>query len=300
MELILLTGASGFLGKSILQQFSNLQVRILTVGRKDTNHVLCDLAVEIPIFNVKKIDLVVHAAGMAHSVPTTKFAKQAFFDTNLIGTRNLLKALENLSQTPKQFVYISSVAVYGQETATNITEEVPLRAKDSYGLSKIQAEQLIIDWCINNDVICTILRLPLLVGKNPPGNLGAMLKGIRKGYYFNIGGGKAQKSMVLADDVAQFIPKISTIGGIFNLTDGEHPSFAALSHAISKKRIFNLPFHIAKTLGFFGDVLGEKVPINSLKLKKITSDLTFNDSKARQLGWKPQSVLEYLKHDDLL
>ena len=39
--------------------------------------------------------------------------------------------------------------------------------------------------------------------------------------------------------------------------------------------------------------------INSLKIKKITSNLTFDDSKARSLGWKSQSVLEYLKNNDL-
>jgi hypothetical protein len=41
------------------------------------------------------------------------------------------------------------------------------------------------------------LVLPLLVGENPRGNLGVMMRAIDKGYYFNIGGGKARKSMVL-------------------------------------------------------------------------------------------------------
>jgi hypothetical protein len=42
-----------------------------------------------------------------------------------------------------------------------------------------------------------------------------------------------------------------------------------------------------------------KAPINSLKFKKITSDLTFDDKRAREVGWNPQSVLEYLKIYDL-
>jgi hypothetical protein len=56
---------------------------------------------------------------------------------------------------------------------------------------------------------------------------------------------------------------------------------------------------VAKMMGFVGDLIGNKAPINSLKLKKITSDLTFDDSKSRKLGWNPQSVLEYLKNNDL-
>ncbi|MBC7915293.1 MAG: hypothetical protein H7Y07_14350 [Pyrinomonadaceae bacterium] len=45
-----------------------------------------------------------------------------------------------------------------------------------------------------------------------------------------------------------------------------------------------------------GDILGKRAPINSVKLKKITSDLTFDDSKAREiLGWNPTPVLKGFK-----
>jgi nucleoside-diphosphate-sugar epimerase len=296
MSLILITGSSGFLGKSLLHQFAIHKFKILTIGRNHKNHILCDLGLEVPIINTENIELVVHAAGKAHFLPKTEAEKKAFYDVNLRGTHNLLKALENLSHLPKYFVFISSVAVYGLANGTNINEEFALQAKDPYGLSKIHAEQLITDWCQVNDVICTVLRLPLLVGINPPGNLGLMVKGIQKGFYFNIGGGNAKKSMVLADDVAKFIPKIAKLGGTYNLTDGEHPSFKDLSLVISNKKIYNLPLTLAKTFGFLGDIIGEHAPINSFMVKKITSELTFDDSKARALGWKPQSVLKYLKN----
>jgi hypothetical protein len=52
-------------------------------------------------------------------------------------------------------------------------------------------------------------------------------------------------------------------------------------------------------MGYLGDCISQKSPMNSLIIKKITSDLTFDDSKARSLGWKPQSVIEYLKNNDL-
>ena len=84
-----------------------------------------------------------------------------------------------------------------------VTENDELLAKDAYGLSKILAEKLIQEWCKKNKVVCTILRLPLVVGYNPPGNLGAMIKSIKSGFYLNIAGGKVKKSMVLASDVAK-------------------------------------------------------------------------------------------------
>lgn len=141
-------------------------------------------------------------------------------------------------------------------------------------------------------------RLPLLVGDNPPGNLGAIIKAIRNGYYFNINGGKAMKSMVLAEDVAKFIPTIAPIGGIYNLTDGVHPSFYQLSLAISKKRIYNLPLFLARMVAKFGDLYGYKAPLNSIKLDKLISDLTFDDSKARIMGWNPRHVLEFFTNQN--
>lgn len=299
MSFFLISGASGFLGKVIVQQLLLKKAKILTIGRKPTNNIICDLASASPIINVSQIDFVIHAAGKAHSIPKTKVEKQDFFDINLTGTYNLLKSLETLPNLPKYFVFISSVSVYGNEKGTKINEHKPLEARDSYGLSKIAAEQLVKEWCSRNNVIWTILRLPLLVGKNPPGNLGKMVEAIRKGYYFNINDGKAIKSMVLADDVAYFIPEIALIGGIYNLTDGSDASIKDLSYLIAKKKIFNLPLNVAKIFGFIGDFLGDKAPINSLKVKKITSDLTFDDSKARELGWKPKSVFEYLKYNNL-
>ncbi|OXB20761.1 UDP-galactose-4-epimerase [Flavobacterium tructae] len=295
---ILLTGANGFLGKSILKEVS-VNDFVFTLSRKSGDYRVF-LENEIPDFkNIFKV--IIHAAGKAHSIPTTLEEKKEFHDVNYEGTSNLLKGLER-SGLPKEFVFISSVAVYGQESGINISENHPLHAQDPYGLSKIKAEDLVKRWCEDNHVICTILRLPLLVGKTPPGNLGAMIKAIKKGYYFNIGQGGARKSMVLTKDIALIISTVSGIGGTYNLTDGYHPSFYELSLAISKKNrgFFSLPVFIAKLLGKIGDLIGEKAPINSLKIMKITSDLTFDDSKARELlNWKPQNVLDYLKNEDL-
>ena len=295
MNDILITGSNGFLGKIITSE-SRKNNNITELSRFSGNHKVF-LDREIPNFN-QKFNLVIHSAGKAHYFPKNEIEKQEFYDINVTGTINLLKGLEK-SSIPDRFLFISSVAVYGLEKGNQINEEQNLSAKDPYGISKIQAENVVIDWCKKNNVICTILRLPLLVGKNPPGNLGSMVNGIKKGFYFNIGGGKAQKSMVLALDVAKFIPEISTIGGIFNLTDGFHPTFEALSNVLAKKKINNLPLILAKTIGFIGDILGDKAPINSLKIKKITSDLTFDDSKARKLGWNPESVIEYLRNNEI-
>ena len=292
---ILITGSSGFLGREII--FHNSTQTVFSLNRNVGNYKF-DLSKSIPDFGCDFFDIIIHNAGKAHSVPKNESDKKVFFDVNIQGTQNLLNGLNQSGKIPKSFIFISTVAVYGLEQGEDINENFPLLAKDPYGFSKIQAEQLVLDWCQKNNVICTILRLPLLVGKNPPGNLGAMIKSIQKGYYFNIAGGKAKKSMVLSDDVAKIILKASEIGGIYNLTDGNHPDFFELSNAIAKQNRktnpLNIPFFVAKSIALLGDIIGDKFPLNSIKLKKLTTDLTFDDSKARKvLGWNPNKVIDF-------
>lgn len=293
--MLLLTGVSGFLGKKLIKSIDN-NFGIQTLSRNSGTYKF-DLTNTIPVFK-NEFDIVIHNAGKAHFFPKNSIENESFFNVNVQGTENLLRGIELIGSLPKRFVFISSVAVYGLNQGVGIDENAPLQAKDPYGLSKILAEQLVLEWCERNNVICTILRLPLLVGENPPGNLGAMILAINKGFYFNIAGGKAKKSMVLADDVAKIILKASEIGGIYNLTDGNHPDFFELSNAIAKqnrkKNPLNIPFFVAKSIALLGDIIGDKFPLNSIKLKKLTTDLTFDDSKARKiLGWKPNKVLDY-------
>lgn len=288
---ILLTGSNGFLGSFILENLQHYSVKCLN---RDLSHYNIDLSKNIPSFR-ECFDLVIHCAGMAHFVPLGESESKAFFDVNVNGTLNLLTGLQN-NCIPRHFVFISSVSVYGINSGVNIEEDSPLLANDPYGRSKIEAEEIVKNWCIENNVIYTILRLPLVVGPNPPGNLGAMIHAIKKGYYFNISGGKAMKSMVLASDIAKYILDAAEVGGIYNLTDGIHPTFNEISKSISqnldKSFVPNMPLFIANVLAKIGDTLKDVFPINSYKLSKITSTLTFNDSKARKsFNWDPTPVL---------
>lgn len=301
---VLITGASGFLGKYIISELEYLQYDITTVGRNKNSTYVADLSSETISFN-EKYQLVIHCAGKAHLVPKTDAEKKTFFDINLTGTKNLIKSLKH---KPDYFVYISSVAVYGLDYGININEEASLSATDPYGKSKILAEKEIIDWAYNQNIIATILRLPLLLGFEPPGNLNAMINAIKKKYYFNIGKGDAKKSMVLAKDVAKFIPKIIKKGGTFNLTDGHHPSFKQLSHKIASFYKIKPPMALSNFIVLFlahsgeliQNIFKQKMPFNKRQYLKMTKSLTFSDNKASDLGWKPQRVIdkpeEWLSH----
>ncbi len=290
----LITGGSGFLGRVLLEELGG---SVQTLGRSGATY-CADLATETPELK-GGFDIVVHAAGKAHSVPRTQAEAKAFFEVNLEGTKNLARGLERSSALPRAIIFISTVAVYGLESGANITEAHPLQGTSPYALSKIQAEAFLQTWGQHTGVRIGILRLPLVVGPNPPGNLGAMIEGIKTGRYLRIGRGETRKSVVLAADLPQVFPKLAEKGGVFNLSDGHHPSFAELEATIcqrlGKPLPRALPLSVAKALGKLGDLAGGRAPVTSAKVQKLTSELTFDDAKARNiLGWRPRRAVDYL------
>jgi nucleoside-diphosphate-sugar epimerase len=291
--MLLLTGHSGFLG-SILQDAFSPHFLIYSLGRSISSQIQADLSKEPPPL-LQHYEWVIHNAGKAHSVPRTPAEEQLFFETNVTGTLNLLQALEKVGP-PERFIFISSVAVYGLEAGEDISESFPLNGASPYALSKIQAEDAVGDWCARNNVEAFIFRLPLVVGPDAPGNLGGMRRAIQRGYYLKIRENSARKSVVLASDIAELIVHLPSQPGVYNLTDGIHPSIAdlekALEQATGKSIRLSISRGTARLLAKTGDLgaqFGLPSPVTSPKLEKLLSTLTFNDDLARQLlNWNPR------------
>lgn len=297
MKKLLFTGASGFLGYNI-RPILEKSYDVHTIGLTDDDDIKINMAKEVPPINTR-YDLVLHAAGKAHTVPKTNAEKQVFYDVNYIGTIHLCDALEKVG-APKALVFISTVAVYGCEFGELITEEHPLEGESPYAKSKILAEEYLTKWCKRYCVNLTILRPSLLAGKNAPGNLGAMVNGIRKGFYLNIAGGKVKKSILMAEDIARLLPLLEEKGGVYNVCDTYQPTFGEISCSVAKQlgkhKPISIPYWMAWCMAKVGDMLGRKAPINSYKLEKMTKSLTFSNEKARrELGWEPQDVLTNYK-----
>jgi len=297
MKKLLFTGGTGFLGyncKPILDK----EYEVTTCGITDRDDIKANLAIEVPCFP-SKYDVVLHACGKAHVVPKSEEEKQQFYDINYQGTVNLCKGLEIIG-VPKSLIFISTASVYGLEEGELIDENYPLLAESPYGRSKIMAENFLQEWCKKNQVILTIFRPSLMAGSNAPGNLGAMVKGIKRGFYVNIAGGEARKSLMMAEDIAKLVVLAENKGGIYNVCDDTHPSYLELSIVISqqlgKRKPISIPYWVAWCMAKVGDCLGKKAPINSYRLNKLTTSITLNNSKAkRELGWEPKNVLKCLK-----
>lgn len=301
-EKILLTGASGFLGREILSRL-RAAYGIVTLGRKmvegGIQHVNIDLASKQRTDQLPACMAVIHCAGKAHMIPRTPEEADDFYQVNFHGTVHLCESLIASDALPAYFVFISTVAVYGVDEGTLIPEHYPLNGDTPYAKSKMRAERYLTEWCGERDIPLLILRLPLIAGAQPPGNLGAMIRGIKRGKYLSIGDATARKSMVWVTDVAEIIPSAMRIGGVFNLTDGYHPSFRELETCIAaaygKKTPSAISVKIAGMIARVGDWLGKRAPVNSEMLRKMTATLTFDDSKAvKELNWHPSRVIDKL------
>lgn len=297
MEKLLFTGGTGFLGANAKPVLDKMY-EVTTIGITDKDEIKVNFVTDVPDLPCR-YDVVLHAAGKAHVYPKTEAEKQAFYDVNYKGTIHLCDALEKVG-VPKAFIFISTMNVYGSEPGNMDTEVSRLLVGDSpYADSKIKAEDFLTRWCKMNHVTLAILRPALLAGSNAPGNLGAMVNGIKTGKYLSIAGGKAKKSILMAQDIANLVPLVAEKGGIYNVCDDYNPSFgeleASIAKQLGKRKPISIPYWMAKCLAFVGDVFSF-FPINSSRLEKIvTSDTWSNEKAKRELGWQPMDVLKNYK-----
>ena len=98
MKKLLFTGASGFLGYNI-RPILEKSYDVHTIGLTDDDDIKINMAKEVPPINTH-YDVVLHAAGKAHTVPKTEAEKHVFYDVNYIGTIHLCDALEKAGDQP--------------------------------------------------------------------------------------------------------------------------------------------------------------------------------------------------------
>ena len=231
---ILITGATGFIGREIVREISkkeNFEI-YLAISLKSTTtkndfpaNVKEVFKIDIgektsveELLKIGEIDIVIHAAGLAHQFGKTR--KEDFWLTNVLGTENICDLAVNLSV--KHFLLLSSVAVYGNYGNQEVYEDFECRPVGDYAKSKFEGEQKAKHICFDNQIKLTILRLGTVIGENDRGNTARLITAIDKNRFIWIGKGKNKKSLIYKNDIAkiilQIIEKKSFGGGIFNLT----------------------------------------------------------------------------------
>ena len=293
----LLTGWNGFLGSILCEAQERSNIEITRCGRVTGSDVICDLSKGSPIIP-SHVTRVIHSAGLTPNPSRPHDSKNVFHEGNVTTTQHLLNGLNPLSL--KSFVLISSVSVYGSQPAKLLTESAPLTPSHEYAKSKKAVEDVVRNWCDQHNVPYTIVRLPLIVAHNAPGSLGQLVNAIKSKRFVIPGAGDAQKSMVLATDVADWLAKQPDAHGIFNLTDQADPSYAQICDAITKHysigKVRRVPLMIMALASWVGEIggniLNKRLPYNRSIHIQLTQAQTYSSQLASQHGWSPKTVLE--------
>lgn len=292
----LITGAYGFIGSHIVSKLERKD--FVSIGLKKENDYQIDFNnLGLSNFSLVKeqSQFIIHLSSLAHENKLNNKDFLKYIKINYLATLELCKLIETWEKKPQLFIFLSSTNVYGINSGSNIDESYPLKGNSPFAISKIITEEFLINWGKIHGVKILILRLPLILGSSPPGNLKKLILAISKGRYFKISSGNTKKSMLNVDDLVNLILSNPNRGGIFNLTDGIHPSLTELENHIckqlNKKSPVKIPSFIVFFLSFFGDFVSW-FPVNSSIVNKLDNELIFSDQNAREnLNWSPKPAL---------
>lgn len=191
MKKILITGANSYIGVSFenyMKQWAD-EYSVDTVDMIDGTWREKDFS---------EYDVVFHVAGIAHKKETKENAGIYYKVNRDLAIETAKKAKED---GVKQFIFLSSMSVYGMDTGVITKETVPM-PKSNYGKSKLQAEEGINALASDDFKVCT-LRPPMVYGKDCKGNFQTVVKIVKKSPVFpRI---KNKRSMIYIDNLASFV-----------------------------------------------------------------------------------------------
>lgn len=231
---------------------------------------------------------------------------QLYYDVNVNGTENVLKAMDIAGV--KNLIFTSSVAIYGLNK-NNPNENHEPDPFNHYGKSKFKAEQAIKKW-YNNDPSSksvTIIRPTVIFGERNRGNVFNLLKQISSGKFMIIGEGVNKKSMAYVGNIVAFIKYIlhnsNTGYHVFNYSDKPDYSMKELVSIIENKMNISIsklkiPYWIGMLAGYGFDlavlITRKNLSISSVRIKKFCATTQFDASNAHSIFSAPFSLEEGL------
>jgi len=162
---LLLTGSSGFIGSYFQSNYSD---------RYDIE-TFSFLKDELESLDLTQIDTLVHLSALVHQMGGAD--KEEYTRVNVNNTLALAQKAKQCGV--KQFIFMSSIKVYGEETDTPYTEMTKCKTQDDYGKSKLEAEKQLREM-EDDDFIVSILRTPIVYGKGVKANILNLIKSVNK------------------------------------------------------------------------------------------------------------------------
>ena len=289
MMKILVTGASGFVGRYLVNHLSKTD-EVIACVRKKSNLLPSSVQqiVSNNFFDIaipKDTDVIVHLAGIAHNKNNSV---GEFKKINVDGTLEL--ASKALEANIKRFIFISSIGVNGNSThGKAFTEQDTPNPTNDYTKSKYEAEKALAKLFENTHTDLVIIRPPLIYAHDAPGNFSKLLMLIKLGQFLPFGCTHNQRSFIAIENLVSFITASiyhdTKIKETFLIADDEVISTKQLIQCVSSgmgKSMILLPVP-TKLLSTLADVTG-KVSI----FEQLYGNLEIDNRKAKKFfNWHP-------------
>ncbi|TAJ80684.1 MAG: SDR family oxidoreductase [Gallionellaceae bacterium] len=299
---ILVTGASGFVGRVLCAELVKRGQAVRAVSRNSANLTGCE-AIKISGIDAETdwtgtlqgIEVVIHLAARVHVMrdeapdPLSEFRR-----TNTAGTEHLARCA--VAAGVRRLVYVSSIKVNGAAThaGSKFTETDAPVAQDPYGISKWEAEQALRRVAQETGLEVVIVRPPLVYGAGVKGNFAQMLRVLAKGIPLPLASVRNLRSLVyvenLADALIACIGHPAAAGQTYLVGDGEDISTpdllrhlgAALAHPA---HLFPCPPALLQLAG--------RLTGKADQVERLLGSLQVDSGKIRrELNWIPPCTVQ--------
>ena len=300
---ILVTGATGFIGRALTQRLIVLGHDIACAIRRPNP--LIPGVRTIPVGDIgaltnwraalQGISVVVHLAGLVHLPELLRRSRagELYDAINVGGTRSL--ALAAAEAGVDRLIFVSSISVNGETSGRQpFREQDPPAPHGAYALSKLKAERSIIEIAETHAMTWCIVRPPLVYGPNSRGNFRRLAQWIERGWPLPLGSATAKRSYIALDNlVSVLVATLDAPGAADALllaSDGEDVSTADFVRCIAKHigtnvRLVPVPPAIVKTVAA---AVGR-----ASEASKLFEPLQIDNSRVRnRLTWKPVVTLD--------
>ena len=216
------------------------------------------------------MNTVLHCAALVHQKTNHSYKKN--YEINVEYPVNLAKLAK--VNGVKQFIFISTIAVYGEDL-----EKLSENPITPYGKSKLEAEMQLLELNDENFVV-SIIRPPMVYGKNAPGNIDSLVKLVNKVPIIPLGKIENKRSFIYIGNLCHLVDKLIQLqqAGVFLASDDEPLSTSKLIELIAKnlnKKTYLLKIPFFETLlklikpSFHKRLYGSLEVDNSITKKKL-------------------------------
>lgn len=247
-QTVLVTGATGFVGKALCAQLAGLGFGVRAAVRRSgaaagmrVDEVLVGALDAQTDWSaaVAGVGAVVHLAARVHVMDDQ--ASDPLAEFRRVNVQGTLRLAQQAAQAGvRRFVYISSIKALGEATQPGhpFTEDSPTHPSDAYGISKLEAEQGLRDLAAKTGLEVVIVRPPLVYGPGVKANFAALMRAVQRGVPLPLGAVHNARSLVglsnLVDFIATCLTHPKAANQTFMVSDGQDLSTTALIHAMAK------------------------------------------------------------------